>query len=176
MMRDESRECTVCVKSAQTDGTGEIQRMETRSRGRLSEREGVLYVLYEESAGEKECPPQGEQNAGRKPLREAQGLAAGDKPLSGRKKAVTRNLLKIECDPLRASLKKSGEISWKMCFEAGKRDCSEYRTPYGALSIGASTEKITLKRQDKKTSLQLAYTLFIQGEKQADCRLEIEIL
>ena len=141
MAGEERRECTVCVKSEQRDKAGERRRMETRSRGRLSEREGVLYVLYEENAGDR-----------------------------------IKNLLKIEKDPLRVSLKKSGGISWKIHFEAGKRDCSEYSTPYGTLEIGVQTERVTLHRDKEKTSLQLLYALWIQGEKQADCRLEIEIL
>ncbi|MDE6949870.1 MAG: DUF1934 domain-containing protein, partial [Lachnospiraceae bacterium] len=78
--------------------------------------------------------------------------------------------------PLRVSLKKSGAVSWKITFEQGKREVSEYGTPCGMLQIGADTKRITLKKEQKKTSLLLLYTLLIQGEKQADCRLEIEIL
>ena len=61
--------------------------MKTENKGRLSEREGVLYVLYEEKTEEGE---------------------------------VVKNLLKIEKELLRASLKKSGAVSWKMVFEQGK--------------------------------------------------------
>lgn len=142
MMKEKSRECRVCVTSHQVDTDGEEQIMKTESKGRLSGREGVLYVLYEE---------------------EAEG------------KAVIKNLLKIEKEPLRVSLKKSGAVSWKMIFEQGKHEKSEYHTPYGALEIGAETRTVKLEKREEKTSLQLAYALFIQGKKQADCRLEIEI-
>lgn len=143
MIGRKSRECRVYVTSHQIDTKGEKQTIKTGSKGQLSEREGVLYVLYEEETEEN---------------------------------AAIRNLLKIEEDPVRASLKKSGMISWKMRFEQGKYEKSEYQTPYGALEIGAETKKITVEKREEKTSLQLAYTLFIQGEKQADCRLEIEIV
>lgn len=89
---------------------------------------------------------------------------------------IVKNLVKIAQDPLRVSLKKSGEVSWDMCFEAGKSGRSEYMTPCGTLEIGVQTKEVTLKREQEKTSLQLLYTLLIQGEKQADCRLEMEIL
>lgn len=142
MIKRKSRECRVCVTSHQIDTEGEEQIIKTENKGQLSEREGVLYVLYEE---------------------EAEG------------KAAIKNLLKIEKEPLRVSLKKSGAVLWKMAFEQGKYEKSEYQTPYGALEIGAGTRTVKLEKGAEKTSLQLAYALFIQGEKQADCRLEIEI-
>lgn len=145
MIREKGRECTVCVQSEQKNADGETQYFETKSKGRLSEREGALFVLYEENTEE---------------MPENQSV---------------KNLLKIEEEPLRVSLKKSGSVSWRMTFERGSRMETEYGTPYGALKIGIETERIILKKRQEKTSLQLLYALFIQGEKQADCRLELEI-
>lgn len=145
MIREKGRECTVCVRSEQKNADGETQYFETKSKGRLSEREGALFVLYEENT--EEMP----------------------------EKQSVKNLLKIEEEPLRVSLKKSGAVSWRMTFEKGNRKEAEYGTPYGALQIGIETERIILKKRQEKTSLQLLYALFIQGEKQADCRLELEI-
>ncbi len=142
MIKEKSRECRVWVTSHQVNTEGEKQVMKTENKGRLSEREGVLYVLYEEKTEEGE---------------------------------VVKNLLKIEKELLRASLKKSGAVSWKMVFEQGKYEKSEYQTPYGTLEIGAETKEVKAEKEEEKTSLQLVYTLFIQGEKQADCRLEIMI-
>lgn len=132
----------VFVTSYQIDTEGERQIIEAKNKGQLSEREGVLYVLYEENTEDGQ---------------------------------TIKNLLKIEKEPFQVSLKKSGAVSWKMIFEQGKKDKSEYETPYGALEIGAETKVVKVWREQEKTSLQLVYTLFIQGEKQADCRLEIEI-
>ena len=148
MLSEKSRECTVWVKSVQKNEEGETQIFETRNKGRLSGREGVLYVLYEEN---------GEETQGSAPV------------------MSVKNLLKIEKDPLRASLKKSGAVSWRMTFEQGKGSEAAYETPYGTLRTGVWTTSVTLEMEQKKTSLQLLYTLFIQGEKQADCRLELEI-
>lgn len=155
MIREKRRECTVCVRSEQRSADGEIQTFETKSKGRLSGREGVLYVLYEEN------------------LEEMQGETGREKEAAP--KMQVKNLLKIEEQPLRVSLKRSGAVSWKMIFEQGKTGESEYGTPYGVLRIGTETERVVLKKEQEKTSLQLLYTLLIQGEKQADCRLEIEI-
>lgn len=155
MIKEKRRECSVRVKSAQRNTDGETQIFETENKGQLSEREGVLYVLYEENMEERQ------EETGRK--RETAP------------EMRIKNLLKIEEGPLRVSLKKSGAVSWKMTFEQGKRRESEYGTPYGMLKIGAETERVILTKGQEKTSLQLLYALFIQGEKQADCRLELEI-
>jgi len=132
----------VHVISRHIDAEGEKRTIEMESKGQLSEREGVLYVLYEESIDEKQ---------------------------------TVKNLLKIGKEPLRVSLKKSGAVSWKIAFEQGKKDRSEYGTPYGALEVGVEAETVKVRATGQKISLELAYALFIQGEKQADCRLEIEI-
>lgn len=168
MRKEKSRECTVCVMSVQRNTDGETQIFETRSKGRLSEREGALYVLYEENIEEvQEKTGTGSGMSGRAAAKMS-GMAAPGMSV--------KNLLKIEEEPLRVSLKKSGAVTWRMVFEQGKRKGSEYGTPCGMLQIDAETERITLGKRQEKTSLQLFYTLFIQGEKQADCRLEIEIL
>lgn len=143
MIKEKSRECRVYVTSHQVNTEGEKQTIKTESRGQLSGREGVLYVLYTENTEEE---------------------------------TVIKNLLKIEKEPLRVSLKKSGMVSWKMFFEKGRYEKSEYQTPYGTLKIGAETKEVKIEKRGEKTSLQLVYTLIIQGEKQADCRLEIEIV
>lgn len=156
MIEEKSRECRVRVKSAQRDTDGETQIFETENKGRLSGKEGVLYVLYEENMEEMQ------ERTGRKKETEPE--------------ARVKNLLKIEEGPLRVSLKKSGAVSWEMTFEQGKRRETEYRTPYGILKIGTETERIIFTKGQEKASLQLLYTLFIQGVKQADCRLELSII
>lgn len=138
----------VCVKSEQRSVDGEKQVMQTKCEGRLSEREGVLYVLYTENVEES-------------------GTGTSEK---------VKNLLKIENRPVRVKLKKTGAVCWEMSFEQGKTGRAEYVTPYGALEIGVETKDVKLEKGQKKTSLQLMYVLFIQDEKQADCRLEIEVV
>lgn len=86
-----------------------------------------------------------------------------------------RTLLKIEEEPLRVSIRKSGAVIWNAVFEAGKKDISAYETPYGALELEVETKTVNVWQTKQKTSLQLAYALLIQGEKQADCRLELDI-
>ncbi len=88
---------------------------------------------------------------------------------------TVRNFLKIEKNPCKVSLKKSGAVSWAVAFEEERHDVSEYQTPFGALLMEVETESVQLERTGRKISLQLVYTLFIQGTKQAVCRLELEI-
>ena len=118
MINGKRRECTVRVRTEQVNAAGEKQIMETTNKGQLSEREEVLYVLYEEKTEEGE---------------------------------VVKNLLKIEKELLRASLKKSGAVSWKMVFEQGKYEKSEYQTPYGTLEIGAETKEVKAEKKEEKT-------------------------
>jgi len=146
MAGEKKKKVTVWIFSEQTDLNGEHQYMETKAAGQLSEREDVLYLLYEE---------------------EGEGKKTQESPV--------KNLLKIEKKPLKVSLKKSGEVSWKTFFETGERSISAYRTPYGALTMEVETESVSFEQTEHKISLQLAYTLFIQGEKQAACRLKMEI-
>ena len=148
MINGKRRECTVRVRTEQVNAAGEKQIMETTNKGQLSEREEVLYVLYEENLEE---------------------TGSGDL-------ADVRNLLKIEEAHARVTLKKSGGVSWKIRFEAGKQDRAEYESPDGGFEIGVETKDVTIKKEHEKTSLLLVYTLVIQKEKQAACRLEIEIV
>lgn len=147
MVKETGRDCIVCVRSEQRNADGEKQIIEVRSKGRLSEREGVLYVLYTENMDEN---------------------GTGES-------AEVRNLLKIEKRSGWAEIRKSGAVSWKMRFEQGRTGRQMYTTPFGALEICMETKSVSVITEQKKTSLQLIYALLIEGEKQADCRLEIEI-
>ncbi len=86
MKKDKGRIVTVKIMSRQTGVDGEHHVMDSQETGRLFEREGVLYVLYEES---------------------------GDAPV--------KNLLKIEKEPVRIHLRKSGAFSWSINFEEGTK-------------------------------------------------------
>lgn len=162
MQNTTNRECTVHVISEQTDMDGEKQVIKTENKGRLYRREGALYVRYTEK------------------MEEAKDAAE------------TENLLKIEAlnvpeienrntahIPVRVTLKKSGVVSWEITFEQGTRARAIYETPYGILETCVETTEVNYAvsfiNGQEKTSLRLAYTLLIQGEKQADCRLELEI-
>lgn len=150
MIRDNGRECVVRTISRQTDVQGEEQIIMTQGKGQLSERNGVLYVLYKENTDEGQ---RGESGAG-----------------------IVKNLLKIEKEPERVCLKRSGAVSSEMIFAEGKKNSSLYKTSYGTLEIGTETRKVSVRKETEKISLQLMYALFIQDEKQADCRLKIEII
>ncbi len=165
MKNTNDRECMVRVMSEQTGADGEKQVIITKNKGRLFKKEGALYVRYTENMENTE---------------ETQGAAE------------TENLLKIEAlnvpeiedfntahIPVRVTIKKSGAVSWEMTFQQGVQARATYKTPYGAFEMCAETTEadyaVSFRNGQEKISLQLAYTLFIQGEKQADCRLKLEI-
>ncbi len=161
MKNTNDRECTVRVMSEQTGIDGEKQVIKAENKGRLFKKGGALYVCYTEN------------------MEETQDTAE------------VENLLKIEAlnvpeiedfniahVPVRVTIKKSGAVSWEMTFEQGMRAQATYETPYGVFETCAETTEVnyavSFLNGQEKTSLRLAYTLFIQGEKQADCRLELE--
>ncbi len=157
-----NRECTVRVISEQTGVDGEKQIIRTENKGRLYRREGALYVYYMEN------------------MEETQGAAETETLL----KIEALNVPEIEAlgiahIPVRVTLKKSGAVFWEITFEQGMRAHAAYETPYGTLETSVETTEVNYAvsfiNGQEKTSLRLAYTLMIQGEKQADCRLEFEI-
>ncbi len=56
MLRENKRNVTVITASVHRDQEGEQEYREIRAKGQLSEREGVLYVLYEEEMEGAERP------------------------------------------------------------------------------------------------------------------------
>lgn len=149
------RKVRIKVESLQTDLEGNRQHMKTDSTGQLLEREGILFVLYQEKMEGVDAP--------------------------------VKNLLKAEpverdtgeedeeSGSYRIILEKTGGVSWMIIFEEGKRHESNYDTPYGPISMGVKTDTVSLQRSEEKICLNIGYTLFVQGKKQAACEIKIEM-
>lgn len=83
--------------------------------------------------------------------------------------AVNKVLLKFDEDSL--EMTKSGEVSSYLCFGVKKRTEGSYKTPYGNFVIETDTKTFDLTVTEKEIRIILDYTLFIDGELIADCKL-----
>lgn len=85
--------------------------------------------------------------------------------------AVNKVLLKF--DEASFEMTKSGEVKSTLIFEKGKRTSGLYRTPYGNFAIETDTGVYDLKLYEEEIKVRLEYVFFIDGEKIAECELDI---
>ncbi len=70
---------------------------------------------------------------------------------------------------------RSGLTRAHMIFEKGKMNVSPYTTPYGEITVGVFTTDMQVDVTDLKISVHVAYTLDMNGEKVADCNIDLTI-
>jgi uncharacterized beta-barrel protein YwiB (DUF1934 family) len=61
----------------------------------------------------------------------------------------------FEVDPYRVSLTREGTVNAQMMFELGKKHLFLYDTPYGAFTMGVSTNSIKSKLDDNGGNLEI---------------------
>jgi len=85
----------------------------------------------------------------------------------------TSTLLKIGKDSL--TLLRHGAVEQEQHFSVGKESASIYRTPYGTLDVSTKTKKIDIKYDSPVGTIDIEYTLSINGKWQSDNGLHISI-
>lgn len=50
-----------------------------------------------------------------------------------------------------------------------------YKTPYGEMLVGTHTYRMDTQVQEEEIQVQAEYALDINGEKSADCQIQIKI-
>lgn len=68
---------------------------------------------------------------------------------------------------------KKGPFSVNMFFEEGKKNSTDYRTPYGNLIVGIDTDSIKTSRTDEEISIQIKYNMEVNYEQLAECTIDI---
>lgn len=86
---------------------------------------------------------------------------------------TTKNIMKFRPDLL--ELTKKGAANVHMLFEEGKKNLTNYSTMFGDILIGVDTRKILLSETEEKITIDVEYTLDINYEFLADCRIHIDI-
>ena len=84
-----------------------------------------------------------------------------------------KNMIKFL--PGEMHLTKRGPINVHMDFVEKQKNHTDYRTPYGSIVIGLEASKVTLEEEEKRMVLQVDYTLDVNYEYLADCKIHVDI-
>lgn len=72
------------------------------------------------------------------------------------------------------SLTKRGLLNVQMLFDEGKKNLSQYRTPYGMIMIGLDTSRVEIFEKREELRLEVDYVLEANYQYVADCRIVVE--
>ena len=86
---------------------------------------------------------------------------------------TTKNMIKFKEKTL--ELTKKGIINVHMIFEENKKCLTNYATPFGDILIGIDAKKITMRDEDKTIYVNVDYTLDVNYEFLADCKISMKI-
>lgn len=86
---------------------------------------------------------------------------------------VSKNTLRFDDDFV--SVTKRGDVSVDMVFEKGKRNTTNYATPYGSLLVGIEASKLEVLYEETSISINVEYSLDINYEHLSDCVINMKI-
>lgn len=86
---------------------------------------------------------------------------------------VSKNTLRFDDDFV--SVTKRGDVSVDMVFEKGKRNTTNYATPYGSLLVGIEASKLEVLYEETSISINVEYSLDINYEHLSDCVISMKI-
>ena len=72
-------------------------------------------------------------------------------------------------------LNKKGPINVSMDFLEDKKTLTDYRTPFGSLVIGLEAKKVNFEEEEKRILLDVDYTLEVNYEPLANCKIRVDI-
>ena len=71
---------------------------------------------------------------------------------------------------------KSGQNNVQMMFQEEQKTTSCYQTPFGDLTVGMDTTKVSIEEQENEISVALEYGLDMNYSHVADCTITIRIM
>lgn len=71
----------------------------------------------------------------------------------------------IKLDGNEVQIKRSGSINSTMVYKAGTKRSFMYNLPYGTVELELETERITSNLAENGGTIEMLYTLSVQGEK-----------
>lgn len=86
---------------------------------------------------------------------------------------LTKNRIKITDNSI--EMVKKGTVTTQMMFLLGEKQYACYATPFGDLTLGITTKKISVKEDGESLTTNLRYGLEINGEHVSDCQLDVEV-
>lgn len=84
-----------------------------------------------------------------------------------------KNIIKFKEKEMHLS--KKGVINVNMDFVENQKNLTDYRTPFGSIVIGLEASKVKFKEEEKRIVLDVDYTLDVNYEYLADCKISIDI-
>lgn len=73
-------------------------------------------------------------------------------------------------------LTKKGIVNVNMVFEEKKKNMTNYKTPYGNILIGIDTDRVSVKEEENRIKIEVKYSLEVNYEHLADCKIDMEII
>ena len=70
-------------------------------------------------------------------------------------------------------LTRKGQYSVHMLFEEGKKNYTDYRTPFGNFVVGIDTSLIDIKEKEKEILLHIDYDMDMNYEHLAKCNIDV---
>lgn len=87
---------------------------------------------------------------------------------------VIKNKIKIDGDS-HLEIIKTGITNSHMVFETGKTYASSYATPFGMMAVETKTRALNVCVEEDKIVVDTDYTLFVNEEVAAECRIVMTI-
>lgn len=81
----------------------------------------------------------------------------------------------VKFDGYHAEITKKGVYNVQMLFEQGRKNSTEYNTPFGAIAMCFDTKDILIEQTEERILLTIFYNLEINFANAGECRMEIEI-
>ncbi len=88
-------------------------------------------------------------------------------------KTPVKNLIKFR--PGEMHLSKRGALNVHMDFVENQKNLADYRTPFGSVVIGLEASRVAMEEEEKRVVVQVDYTLDVNYEYLADCKIHIDI-
>ncbi len=85
-----------------------------------------------------------------------------------------RNKIRIT-ENEKLEIMKSGVTDTSLIFEKDRINMTPYKTPYGEMLVGTHTYRMDTRVEEEEIHVRAEYGLEINGEKTADCRIQIKI-
>ncbi len=86
----------------------------------------------------------------------------------------THNTLKMNAECV--EITKKGLVNAHILFQEKEKSISYYTTPFGTLTMGFDTKKLSIQELDDKLLITIDYTLEINQESVADSTISIEVV
>lgn len=95
-----------------------------------------------------------------------------DELLEGEQEPV-KNIIKLKGQEM--ELTRRGSVNVHMVFAEGRKNMSNYETPFGNILVGIDTKRVQIQEQDQEITVEVDYALEMNYEFVSDCSITMQI-